>query len=714
MPKNILPDAAEPLPPTPPPARPSPAVPTWTVRDLEAWLSTASLADWARDWLRSLRPRFGEAWPLLVATGLGAERRVPPWMAPGSPDAVWLRQYLERSELAHAWFEGHFLAPDPVWLERLLRYEHAKVARSFLLSGNITDYAFDPVRGYRPAVRLLVEALMRTKDCVLSYRLSQGLVLHSRDGNVKGRLPEAIRQQLGAGGFHDDLPLLSQVCRLFDVLGRWLTGSPPAGEDEPDSYELPRGVGIVFENVHLLIPPDRGNVERNFLVDNLLHWSISPELFRSSHCLILMAESLEDVGNELRARGGKIEQMTIPRPGTARERLKFLLPLLDPGSRMTETRVARLPQGRSWLSGYGQGSYGERLHQLSHDTAGLSFLGIEDLLQQVSAAPDGRLSRGAVMRLKRDHLRQESGGLLEVLDPQRSLGSIGGYATLKRRLAEIIRALRGSQEALVRSTVPMGILFFGPPGTGKSITAEALAGESGISMARLGDFRGMYVGESERNLSRILSLIEALHPVIVFIDEIDQVLGKRDTSAGDGGVDSRIFGRLLEFMSDSDHRGKILWIGASNFPDKLDPALKRAGRFDLTLPFLLPDRESRREILEVLLRSKLAEAEASEHRLSAEDFDRLAGQTEGMSGAELAAIIGEVLRRLAQTRLETRNACTIDVRLFEQILAAYRPPQGVRESYRQMEEMAVEEVSFLDLLPVRYQQGCAASGGGKP
>jgi len=698
--RYVLPDDPPRPAAPPPPARPGAA---WTADEIRAWLASPRLADWARTWLRGLETRFGGSLAEMLAAGLAGSRTVPRWLAAGSPDATWLSQYLDRSDMAPAWFRDGFLADDPPWLHQLLRYEEAKVARSFLLSGNVNDYAFDPVHGYRPALRLLVDALLRSKDCVLTYRLSQGLVLHSREPNTRDLLPEAIRELLQGQGFNSQVPLLTQVCRLFDEIRRWLTG---AG-DGRDGGGLLRGVAIVFENIHLVVPPDRADVERNFLVDNLLHWSISPELFRSSHCLILLAESLEDVGGELRARGGKIEQIEVPRPHTAPARLKFLLPLLDPGSRMAETRVSRLPQGQSWLAGYGDGTYLERLRRLSHDTAGLSLLGIEDLLQQVSADPEGSLRRDEVMRLKRERLRQESEGLLEVLDPRRKLDSIGGYESLKERLREVVAALRGADDELVRSTVPMGILFLGPPGTGKSIVAEALAGESGISMAKLGDFRGKYVGESERNLSRILSLIEALHPVIVFVDEIDQALGNRNSSSGDGGVDNRIFGRLLEFMSNTGHRGKILWIGASNFPDKLDPAMKRAGRFDLILPFLLPDEESRGQILRVILESTLRDVggtRGATHRLSDGDFQDLAEKTDGFSGAELGAIVGEAVRRAARRRGAVRGDLDLSAGLFREVLAVYHPPQGVRESYRRMEELAVREVSFLDLLPDRFRR----------
>jgi len=700
--------------PPSPTAEPSSSHPEdrWNEDDLRRWLDSPRLAPWVGPWVESLRPSFGEALPRLLGRGLGEPKKIPGWMAGAAPDPTWLRQYLERSDVAAAWFEEGFLRDDPSWLADLLGAEQAKVARSFLLTGNVSDYAFDPVHGYRPAVRLLVDSLLRRKELVLTFRLSHGLKLHTDNPAAEERLPAAIRDELDAAGFQSNVPLSTQLCHLFDLLRRWLTGTPgngggEEGEAERSSHDFARGVAIVFENVHLLIPAERADVERNFLVDNLLHWSNSPELFRSHHCLILMADSLEDVGNELRARGGKIEQIPIPRPDRVADRTKFLLPLLDPGARMAETRVAQLSSGRSWIEHYGDGDYLERLHRLSRDTAGLTLLGIEDLLQQVSAAPEGGLRRRDVMELKRQRLRQESEGLLEVVDPRRALDSIGGYAALKERLAEVLEALHRADDPLVRATIPMGILFLGPPGTGKSIMAEALAGASGIGMAKLGDFRGMYVGQSERNLSRILSLIESLHPVIVFVDEFDQAFGRRGGPSGDGGVDRRIFGRLLEFMSDTAHRGKILWIGASNLPDQIDPAMKRAGRFDLVLPFLLPDAESREQIFRVILEHRLKRIGHVEERLTGDDYRELGRRTEGFSGAEIEAVIGEVLRRIAQVELREKPRATVTREHFERVLAVYQPSPGVRESYRRMEELAVREVSFLDLLPEDHRRRAA-------
>ncbi len=670
---------------------------------LERWLNQSELADWVNPWVNHLKQRHKESLPEFFMQGLNGCDEIPQWMTKNRPEPTWLMQFLSGSDMALTWLGKGFLRDDPQWLEQLVRMESAGITRSFLLSGNIGDYAFDPVVGYRPISRLLIHRLQAIKDCVLVFSLSQGLTLHEKDGKIRQHLPECLERRLNQSGWNNSTPLLSTVCSLFDEINNWLLPTKASDSKIADCAQFTKGVAIVFENVHLIIRADNTDLERSFLIDNLLRWSNSPELFRSSHCLVLTAETINDVNNDLRARGGRIESVIIARPSLAEERLKFLIPILDPRSDMRETRTAQSVNGIGEFAGY-EGNYENRLNLLAHDTAGLTLMGIEDLLKQASASPKSSLSRAMVMGLKRERLRQDSDGLLEVLDPTMSMDAIGGYTELKTRIREVVLALKNANDPLVRASIPMGVLFLGPPGTGKSVMATAMAGESGVSMAKLGNFRGMYVGQSERNLARIFALIESLYPVIVFIDEIDQALGARSTGGnGDGGVDNRIFGQFLEFISQPDHRGKILWVGASNFPQKIDPAMKRAGRFDLIIPFLLPEADSRAAIFSVMLTNAVTKIKDIQHALSQPDFVTLAEKTDGFSGAEIEAIVNEVLRRVATIRAEYKSTPVIDLAFFSKVLDVYQPPAERRKAYRDMELLAIEEVCFRDLLPMRYQ-----------
>jgi len=709
------------LPPTNPAApSPAPAKPSqpeaWGPEQLQQWRADGRLADWVDELLDLLGHRFHDELPALLGKGLGARPGADPpaWCHANRPRPEWLLRFLQQTDPigARLWLEHGLLADDPPWLERLIGLETDRVARSFLVTGNIADYVFDPVYGYRPTTHLLVERLLERRDCVLSFRLSQGLVPYSRD--AQGRisraldtpavtaLPRTIQQELSAWRHPGrDAPLLSDICRRIDILSGSLSGRDRAATlDDVDSP--PMAIAILFENLNLIIPADSTDIDRNYLIDALLHWSSSPELGDSRHCLVMMAESLQDVGNELRTRGGRIEQIEIPRPRSVAERLKLLLAMLAPEVPMPDTRIhAQVGRLRD-LSGY-EGSFAKKRELLARDTAGMTLIGIEDMLQQAQASARRSLDRRQVMALKRERLRQESEGLLEVIDPRRTLADIGGYEAIKARLLTVIQALRSANDEVLRRTCPMGILFLGPPGTGKSIMAEAIAAESDISMAKLGDFRGMYVGQSERNLSRILALIESLHPVIVFIDEIDQALGMRGGPTGDGGVDRRIFGRFLEFMSDTRHRGEILWIGASNRPDNIDSAMKRPGRFDLALPFLLPDEPSRRDILTKLLDDLRTSIEQILQTPDPGALARIAAQTDGFSGAELEMLVNEALYRAAHAREAGESGIRIDVSLLAAVLTDYCPPPRQRKDYKEMTRNAIDAVSFVDLLPEPYR-----------
>ena len=667
-----------------PAARPASPEALPDLRTVESLVREAGPAPWAAALLRTLAERHGDA---LVLRSFAPGASLPRALRARAPEASWLRRFLTDRDLDAAvqaeWLRQGFLADDPTWLTRLLERDEAQIARLFLLSGNTADYAFDPVAGYRPALRVLADALARAKDAVLTVSLGRGIAIRAQDEATEERL----RTLLEGWGFPELRfdpagALVAQVGRLLDALRRWL---------EADGDNLPGGLAFVFENAHLVFTPGAASLDRHFLLDTLLSWSTRPALFHSPHCVVLVAEFLGDVASELRAAGGKVDEVLVERPATPEGRLKFILPLVQSGAGMRETRIVRQPHGLR-LGGY-EGRYVEQLRALAHDTAGLSFLGIEDVAQEALLGPARTLARADVLRAKRERLQEESGGLLDVIHPRRTLDDLAGYAPLKQRLREIVASLRRADDPLARATTPMGLLFLGPPGTGKTIAAEAVATESGVNMVRLGDFRGMYVGQSERNLTRLLRLLEALYPVIVFMDELDQTESRGQE--GDSGVSKRIFGRLLQFMSDTRHRGRILWIGASNRPDALDDALKRAGRFDVVLPFLLPDAESRARIFETLLHARAATLPI-EPALEADDYRQLAARTEGFSGAEIELVLGEVLHRAARRRAATPVRVGMDA--VRAVLDEYLPPRA-RHEYAAMEALARDEVRFRSLLP---------------
>ena len=134
--------------------------------------------------------------------------------------------------------------------------------------------------------------------------------------------------------------------------------------------------------------------------------------------------------------------------------------------------------------------------------------------------------------------------------------------------------------------LPMGYLLCGPVGTGKTFLVECLAGEVGVPIVKLKNFREKWIGSSEGNLEKVFRLARALGRCIVFVDEADQTLGRRDSGIGDGGLSGRLYSMIAQEMSDTANRGKVMWVLASSRPDLIEVDLKRPGRMDLKIPIL--------------------------------------------------------------------------------------------------------------------------------
>src|SRR6185503_10594878 len=147
---------------------------------------------------------------------------------------------------------------------------------------------------------------------------------------------------------------------------------------------------------------------------------------------------------------------------------------------------------------------------------------------------------------------RECFGLVEFLTPSFGFEVVGGMEEVKKELTAIAESIREGRT----SRVPMGILFTGPMGTGKTFVAEAFAKESGLTTIKLKNFRSKWVGATEGNLEKILTVIQAIGQVIVIVDEGDRAFGSTD-SESDGGTSSRVIARIKEVMSDTSNRGRI-------------------------------------------------------------------------------------------------------------------------------------------------------------
>ncbi len=186
-------------------------------------------------------------------------------------------------------------------------------------------------------------------------------------------------------------------------------------------------------------------------------------------------------------------------------------------------------------------------------------------------------------------------------------------------------------------TPPKGVLLYGPPGTGKTLLAKAVANEAEANFYSINgpEIMNKYYGESEKALRDIFEEAEKNSPSIIFIDEIDAIAPKREEAHGD--VERRIVAQLLTLMDGLKGRGQVIVIGATNRPDDIDPALRRPGRFDREIEIGVPDRNARKEILQIKTRGMPLSEDV--------DLDKLADLTHGYTGADIEALVKEAALR---------------------------------------------------------------------
>ncbi len=219
--------------------------------------------------------------------------------------------------------------------------------------------------------------------------------------------------------------------------------------------------------------------------------------------------------------------------------------------------------------------------------------------------------------------------------PKVSYDDIGGLGDAVKKIREMVELPLRHPELFKRLGVeaPKGVLLHGPPGTGKTMLAKAVAGETSSNFISIGgpEIVSKFYGESEGKLREIFKDAEENAPSIIFIDEIDSIAPKRDEVNGE--EERRIVAQLLSLMDGLNSRGKVVVIGATNRPNSIDEALRRPGRFDREIEIGIPDRDGRLEILQIHTRGMPLAEDV--------DLDWLADKTHGYSGADLSALTKE-------------------------------------------------------------------------
>jgi hypothetical protein len=393
-------------------------------------------------------------------------------------------------------------------------------------------------------------------------------------------------------------------------------------------------------------------------------WAVDGALTGHPLATFLLVENLNDL-NSLIANN----------PRTAR--VKVGLPSVEEQTRAYRMLAADYPVA---LRGYAH-----QPESLAVQLAGATLSAIESLLKSREYAKTP-LAPKDLARVKKTIVENDSNGLIEFVESARTLDDLQGMEKVKQWLRQDVALWRQND----LQALPKGYLVCGPVGTGKTFLVECLAGEAGVPVVKLRNFRDKWVGSTEGNLERIFRLLHALGRCYVFIDEADQTLGRREGGGNDSGLSGRVYSMIAEEMGSSASRGRIIWILASSRPDLIEVDLKRPGRVDVKIP-LFPAATAQESFR--LLKALCATRGLA---LADEDFERVKPTIPLLLTPGAAEALASKMYRDARTRgftaLEAMVHCVED----------YRAPVALATLEQQI-RIAANEASDASFVPPEFK-----------
>jgi ATPase family protein associated with various cellular activities (AAA) len=324
----------------------------------------------------------------------------------------------------------------------------------------------------------------------------------------------------------------------------------------------------------------------------------------------------------------------------------------------------------------------------------LSGVTLQGLIQTLRLEAYARrpLTGAALVAMRKKLVERQAGGgpegkrVVEFLTSDKTLDQLLGQPALVELFRQDLKLLRSGRTDLC----PMGYLLCAPVGCGKNHLVECLAGEAGVPVVVINNFRDRWVGSTEGNVESIFRLIRALGQCFVFVDEADQTLGKRDGGDSSGsGVDGRVYSMFASFMGDPRNQGRVVWLLASSRPDKIEVDFKRPGRVDTKVPiFPALTAEAGYFLLRTLLAGKnIVLPEVLPPDLPIPDL---------LTPGAARAAVGQLARELAVRTAAGDAAGALEA--FRTVLTNYRPPVPLATLAFQM-QLAVDETTDAKLIP---------------
>lgn len=570
----------------------------------------------------------------------------------------------------------------PTWIARLEELYGSGAACQFILHGNVQDVFWHAAETRKPAGltpgaaapapassprdpfadlvdldTFLVRRLLGGFSVIVELDLAHGIEVH------RGR--ELLEGWEGLGAMRELRDSPKQYLTALRLLFLFLNNRA-VGEQRPIH------VAAILRDAQLLVPGDASNLyfELSACATLVRDWSRPNTHPWFSLTTFLLAANLSDLhpvvrGNPLAAA----LEVTLPAEDELAEDLRRLAPSF------AETL----------------GEFAAKPALLAGRLRGLTRNALVSLLRRRAHARQP-LDAAAVAALRKELVERDCGALVEFVESRRTLDDFHGQPQLVEAVRTDLRLMR---EGVV-AAVPMGYLVTGPVGTGKTYLVHCLAGEAGMPVLVLRNFREKWVGSSESNLEKIFRLIEAVGECIVFIDEADQTLGRRNSGDSSSDVNGRLYSMIAQFMGNPANRGRVLWVLATSRPDLVEVDLKRPGRVDRRLPVLPAfERKERWDLLRGVCGRVGVELPAE----CPSDLEPPELLTAGAATA-LASAVFRQLHLTNQPPLE----------LLRQQLANYLPPVPLARIKEQI-RLAIEDTSDLALLPEALRKELAPAAG---
>ena len=569
--------------------------------------------------------------------------------------------------------------------EQIATHYRAGSAHQFLLHFNVQDLHYDDAYGYLPAMPYLMEQLnLLGCDLVVGYNSVQGIIFPNvRQWRRTQKMLEIVPPDAA-----DEVPLPDERRRINSNLAIGKLHEDPVVTMEPHpseelqnrlSHLLRQGrakVGLIINFLEQLAPnhpslTSGANDESQRFLNLLNHWASDLDIRRRKQIILLVTQNTFDIHPSLTVNP-EIPVVEMPFPDYA-QRLKFI-----------EHLHAISPDDAPMRESLGDARARE---EFARETAGLNLFGIHDIARQ--AATTQQEARGELLlNYRQESIKTFSHGVLEVGEP-REVARMQGPGHVNRAIQDIADGLKQGDWR----RIPRGVLLLGPAGTGKVFIAKLLAGKAETAFVQLryasqvGEVAISVNGNEgsyERNLIAALSFIRGIAPVVVFIDEIERASPHTSMQPEQGERGLPV--SLVNAMSDTSLRGKVLWVGATNRPDLMPAIFRRTGIFDHKLILLPPTPFERAAILKIFCEPRTQESI---------DYQSIIGdeRTDGITARDLWLI----MQRARNLALRNNREQLIEADLREAVNDFV--PDHSREMQQFMGLLAMREANSRAMLP---------------